>query len=214
MALCVIPPGLFLVFEAEWKGPWIDRLLASAVERRLGVPVDIKGARARATGLVQFDSMRVRAHRGRDLATGGGGTLHFLPGSLTITWSRINVAPSPELGWPLLTWGVHHVLNEPLIVNRLKLAIIKKSGRITVQLLEWESPQLKALGSIESLNGVIDRVDLTLFFEAGLLGRIPEDYRRRLVPGQNGWSGGRLIYADRCLTVMGATGPLFQAQTN
>lgn len=206
LALFLFIPLVLVPVPLSWfsvQGPWADPLLSRFLSSKFNAAIQCKKTRLVHWSKIYFDAMTVE----NTLSTGPG-YFNFKPSETDIRFSEITVAGRFKHPASFLTEWVRF----PLKIAEVRGALIEKKESRTVHITHFLSEQAVVKGGLKTEGGRMTKAHFLVLAPGEALGKLPNEIASRMIVRGGGWKGFRILFREELLTVVGANGPVFQAQ--
>ncbi len=210
-ALLLVVIALALSTRVTWEGGWVDSAVSAFFSKRSGLTLRFRRASVKHWNRVRFDSLEIFTDAHPGPVVSGPGLVKLGKGELVLQLEDL-VFPAgfiPSGSVPFLSKA--DFLNRPLSMERFKVSVTQKPGRLGYHLLECASSELNLKGGLTLGSSGILKLHALIFISDPLLEGVSRQLRSRLIQRSQGWLGVRVQYHAHKLTALGGQGPFFEA---
>ncbi len=203
------------------KNAWLDSFLSNGFGDRFeGARLSFKGSRLVNFQKIQFEALELQDDEAQTLVRAGHGEIYFnrlfwlirKAEVIDLYLGEVALTDALKKKIPFAFSLPESFAKEPLSFDRLHMVLVSKNGRATLHVVELSSTRGVVLrGGFRTKDERLVSAHFIVAFSNTLLDRVPRQIISRMISRGNNREF-RLRFRENLLTVVGASGPLFEAQ--
>ena len=223
----VLLAGFLILLGGAWlplQGDWVDRWASVYLSRATGVQIRLYDSRVIRWKQIQFGLLTITEQgQNKILLTSGAGAIRVNSGSFwgggvkrfDLKFEDVVIMEDLCRKSPLIAWASKKAFDKPIVLKSVE-GVLKKSaeGILSAHLLTGDSQALILRGGISFHLKHVVKVHALALLPSDRFEEVPKEIRARMILRKHRWRGLRFIYIKNQLTVIGQSGPFFQADWN
>lgn len=211
---------LAMTYWLPVRGLWVDLAVSRRISQKVGLPVTLVNTRIIHWSQIQFDLMTLTGRNNNVWVVSGKGRIErpiALPWDKGVLRTKITLDDFAILedfyrSLPAIGWISGRAFNDPIFAHRIQMVLSERDQTLQAHLIRFDSVEVFLSGGVQVVGRELLKAHAFLFLPDEKFEKIPKEARSQMIRRKNQWRGVHLLLRRHSLTVIGASGPFFQAE--